>query len=205
MLTQQRNEAFNVPVITGLSAWKAHMVTREDKFHIHKTLGALCLLSYIFRLAQIGETDMGFSRFPALTVPTLILHLLMNLSSFLFQIPSKRILSGYRIWPQYRLHSLVFLSRALLTMAVVYYEDAHGLEPNYDINLGLVFLGLLASDTATSAVKPEYRSNTIRDLDTLKSIQFCFILAQFYGTSVFLYGMRRFTIQMLAVIVIQGE
>jgi hypothetical protein len=96
-------------------------------------------------------------------------------------------------------------------MAVMYYEQqqhVHGsssLEPNYDINLLLVLAGMVAADTVSATTQAQYRSNTIRDLETPRSVQFGFVLAQFYGTAVVLYGMRRYTIPMLSVIVIQGN
>lgn len=92
----------------GVAQWKKQLVTKEDAFHIHKTLGMLCLVSFLFRLALAGESDMGFgaAQYPALTVPTIVLHLLLSLSALEFKIPQRRISSGYRIWPEYRLHSI---------------------------------------------------------------------------------------------------
>lgn len=203
------------------------MITKDDPFHIHKTLGIACLISFVFRLLQIGESNMGFRTFPHLTIPTLVLHLLLNLSALTFPIPNKRIASGYRIWPQYRLHSLVFLSRALITMLIIYVEEnnvsffnrpfdifrstaAAGaqqepLEPNYDWNFLLVLVCMIAADVASSTTPAPYRSNTIRDLDTSPAVRCGFILAQFYGTAVILFGVRRYTIPMLSVIVVQGN
>jgi hypothetical protein len=196
----------NPAPLKGLAAWKGKMVTKEDPWHIHKTLGILCMLSFLFRLVQIGEFDMGFNSFPHLTLPTIVLHLLLNLTALNFKIPAKRIASGYRIWPQYRLHSLAFLSRSLLTMLIIYYEDLLQVdEPNYDLNLLLVLAGMVTADIASASTQAQYRSNTIRDLDAGRAVQFGFVLAQFYGTAVVLYGMRRYTIPMMSVIVIQGN
>lgn len=86
----------------GLSVWIEKLVTKEDPYLVHKTLGILVLFSFTWRLSQFGESDMGFETHPEWTVPTLILHLLLNLSSFEFRIPHQRIESGYRIWPEYR-------------------------------------------------------------------------------------------------------
>jgi hypothetical protein len=188
----------------GLSAWKKQLITKEDPMHLHKTLGLLCMLSYIFRIVQTGPSDMGFQTFPSLTLPTIVLHLLLNSTAFIFKIPNRRISSGYRIWPEYRLHSLVFLCRSLAVMALYYYEQAFHVErPMYDMNLVIVILGLVAADYASYSQR-QYQSSTIRDLDTSELVKFLFSVAQFCGTTNILYGLRhRYSLHMLAVIVIQ--
>ena len=188
----------------GLSTWKKQLITKEDPMHIHKTLGLLCMLSYLFRIVQSGPTDMGFATFPYLTIPTILLHLLLNSTAFLFKIPNRRISSGYRIWPEYRLHSFVFLCRSLAVMALYYYEQTfHVAQPLYDMNLVIVILGLIAADY-TSYTQRQYQSSTIRDLDTSELVKFLFSVAQFCGTTNILFGLRhRYSMHMLAVIVIQ--
>lgn len=89
-----------------LSEWKRKLVTREDPKHIHKILGFLVLLSFLYRFTQLGQQDLGFVNKPNLTIPTIMLHLALNLSAFEFTLPKRRITTGYRIWPEYRLHSL---------------------------------------------------------------------------------------------------
>jgi len=38
----------------------------------------------------------------------------------IFKIPLKRIASGYRIWPEYRLHSIFFALRSLSMMLLIW-------------------------------------------------------------------------------------
>jgi hypothetical protein len=189
--------------VKGISAWKKQLITHEDPMHVHKTIGILCMVSYLFRLVQTGPSDMGFVTYPSLTIPTILLHLCLNMTSLVFKIPARRISSGYRIWPEYRLHSLVFLCRALAVMALYYYEQTYHTKPYYDINLIIVVLGMMAADYS-SYTQRQYRSSTIRDLDTSDLNKFLFSVAQFCGTTNILYGIRyRYSIQMLAVIVVQ--
>jgi hypothetical protein len=189
--------------LAGISAWKKQLITNEDPMHIHKTLGMLCMLSYVFRLAQTGPSDMGFASYPALTIPTVILHLLLNITSLVFKIPARRISSGYRIWPEYRLHSLVFLARSLAVMVLFWYEQTFHKEPNYDFNLAIIILGLVAADLSSYSQR-QYQSSTIRDLDTAEWVKFLFSLAQFCGSANILYGLRyRYSMHMLSVTVVQ--
>jgi hypothetical protein len=78
--------------------WKQQLITKDDPWHVHKTLGVACLVSYAWRFSLAGgSADMGFATHPEFTVPTLVLHEALTLSSFVFQIPKKRINSGDRI------------------------------------------------------------------------------------------------------------
>jgi len=88
---------------------KKQLVTHEDPGHLHKILGLSCLMSYAWRFSQIGESDMGFKTYPQLTLPTILLHWSLSLSSFVFKIPKKRIMSGDRIckWYLYKESLLV--------------------------------------------------------------------------------------------------
>lgn len=193
----------NGNTLTGLSAWKQQLITKEDPMHIHKILGILCVISYIFRIFQIGPSDMGFATYPLLTMPTIILHLLLNITSLLFKIPSRRISSGYRIWPEYRLHSLVFLCRSLAVMVLYWYEQTFQKEPNYDLNLAIIMLGLVAADVSSFSQR-QYQSSTIRDLDAAAWVKFIFSVAQFCGSANILIGLRyRYSFHMLSVIVVQ--
>ena len=84
-------------VVPAVSRWKAQLITHEDPGHIHKALGVACLTSFAWRLSMAGERDMGFATHSAWTLPTVLLHGSLTLSSFLFRIPKKRIATGDRI------------------------------------------------------------------------------------------------------------
>lgn len=73
------------------------LITAEDPGHIHKIFGVACLISYGWRFSMAGEQDMGFATYPALTLPTLLLHESLTLSAFFFEIPKRQIKTGDRI------------------------------------------------------------------------------------------------------------
>lgn len=180
-----------------------NLVTKEDPLHLHKTLGTLCLLSFVWRFSYMTDpsADLGFATFPQLTLFTILLHLFLNLSSFEFNIPEKRISSGYRIWPEYRLHSFIFLARSLLLITMYWHESIFGIQPNYWLN-GLVVLGsMAAADLASSTCK--HKSSTIRALKAPDIVKYYFSVMQFCATATCLYGLRRFTVQFYFVMIIQ--
>ncbi|KAL7565229.1 hypothetical protein ACA910_016566 [Epithemia clementina (nom. ined.)] len=120
--------------------WWQRLVTTEDRpWHVHKTLGLLCLFSMVWRLPLVGRADLGFASHPQWTLPTIALHFSLNVSSFRFAIPPQRIKTGgYRIWPEYRWHSLIFLCRSLLYMIMVWINNNNNNNNNIndDNNVG---------------------------------------------------------------------
>lgn len=161
------------------------LFTKEDPFHVHKILGLIALASFLYRIPKFGKQDMGFlsatrededsssstssssTNDGMMTFVTLFLHLCLNISSFEFHIPTKRILSdGGRIWPQYRFHSLLFSSRAIMCIALnVYYYYHHQQQQqllphgNYLIVIGTIIMGDIASKYWV-----KYPSHSIQDL-----------------------------------------
>lgn len=213
------------------SQWRDRLITKEDPFHVHKTLGILCLLSYIWRfslgtiirwrvLHVVGDTAitdatttdtvasddmMGFNLYPEWTLPTLGLHLALNLSSFEFHIPPKRILSGYRIWREYRFHSLVFLCRSLALMAIQWYEDTyHVPSPNYVWNLVVVMATIMAADLGSRYLFEATSSGFARNLHVHPAIKFFFSFLQIQATSGCLFiATQRYSMHFIFCMIIQ--
>lgn len=184
------------------SKWRRELITKDDPFHLHKTLGTLCLISYIWRLSQWGpERDMAFATHPQYTLPTILLHLLLNLSSFEFKLPPRRIDSGYRIWPEYRAHSLAFLCRSLATMLLTYYEGVYNKQPNYWMNLVIVLVTMAAADAGSNLT--DHQSGFSRKLQVPNMVKYYFSVAQLWATTGIIYGIRRYSVQLLYCLIIQ--
>lgn len=77
---------------TYVQRLKKGLITKEDPYHVHKTLGILCLISFAFRYSHLPS--MAFDTHPALTLPTLLLHFMLSASSFEFRLPAKRVKDG---------------------------------------------------------------------------------------------------------------
>ena len=181
---------------------RERLITKDDPLHLHKTLGILALCSFAFRLAHIGPSDMGFQTYPQWTIPTILLHLCLTLSSFHFNLPKQRISYGGRLWPQARLHSAIFVCRSLVVMVLYWIEDHFQLVPNYTANFFVVLLSMCLADLATWSVG-KYKSNTIRDLSAPPSFKYFYSLMQFYATTRILFGMRRYSVPFVSVVLIQ--
>ena len=102
-----------------LGTWeqaKKKLITKEDGNHLHKTLGGLVLLSFIYRyfivypmIGTLGFED-GLSIFNLLTM---FLHISLSCSSLIFHVLTKRLINRPMIiWEEYRQHAIVFSLRA---------------------------------------------------------------------------------------------
>ena len=183
------------------------LFTHEDfphnVFGIHKFLGIGVLLHYIYRFAlTVVKADMGFTA-SWQTAALLSMHALLSLSSMIFKIPKKRIVEGSRIWPEYRLHSIIFACRSLACMALVWVEQRFQLPPAYEWNIAIVIATIVAADIASWSVGEASRSSTIRDLDAPPALQYFFSVMQFHATAGCLLGIRLYSTQFCYVWVIQ--
>jgi hypothetical protein len=191
-------------IVADVTEWKKQLITKEDPFYIHKTLGILCLCSFIWRYMHIGaSSDMGFITHPQYTIPTLALHFMLTASSFEFKIPNRRIKDGTRIWPEYRMHAMVFLCRSLAVIARYWYEQEFNVPRNYDFNIAVVILAMVGADLCSASVGKEYRSNSVRDVDTHPALKYFFSVIQFFATAGYLIGFPFYTFPFLAIIVVQ--
>ena len=177
------------------------LFSHEDSTNIHKLLGFACLTHFIVRIAWL-TSDMGFNG-SLLTPACVLMHAGLSLTSLIFHIPKVRIKEGSRIWPEFRLHSIVFACRSLACMLIVWFEERFATGPHYLANVAVIFATLIAADVSTNSVDAKSRSNTIRGLETSALYKYSFSLLQFLGTTGCLVGLRAYAAQFAIVFIIQ--
>jgi hypothetical protein len=96
------------------------LATHEDPYHLHKTLGILSLLHFVYRyfwvLPLTGNLGFNGTKFDWVCMT---LHLLLGCSSLIFKVIKARILKFPMImWEEYRLHAIVFTLRCWSVFAV---------------------------------------------------------------------------------------
>lgn len=172
------------------------LITHEDsKFaHTHKIFGVLALSHFIYRLSLWYQTgNMQFT--PTLsTLGWIASHAALHVTSFQFIIPNRRNQVYNIIWPEMRLHSMIFAYRALLVMLVIYGEQT-GLVPSYLdqwLRGAIVMLTMVAADIVTKMYKgsttmrgnpyPPYISKTFIDINNT-----FYSLSQLFATLNMLY------------------
>lgn len=97
------------------------LITHEDNYHIHKTLGLLCLFNYGYQYYLFISTGSYH-----LNIWTVAPHILLHNSSFIFNVLSKRPteskLSMF-IWEELRIHALIFAWRACFIILFTEYSQ----------------------------------------------------------------------------------
>jgi hypothetical protein len=89
--------------------------THEDHYNIHKLLGITSFVHFIYRFALIYKNGVaGFNNTNVYYV--VLLHGVLSISSLMFKIPSNRVKKQPMIYPEFRLHSILFALRSLLVM-----------------------------------------------------------------------------------------
>ena len=95
--------------------------TKEDSYHIHKLLGGICLVNFIYRfynLIACGSMQLH----NALGIYSVCLHGLLSISSLRFHISNVRNTSKPMIYPEFRMHSILFGLRSVIVVILYYYE-----------------------------------------------------------------------------------
>lgn len=122
------------------------LVTREDAYHLHKVFGFLSLAHFLYRLyrwVRFGATnimDINERYLPF----WIFIHSCLSLSSLLFHLPSNRPTSVPVIWPEYRLHSIIFAGRSLVIMSLTLTG-----KDLYYTRVGVVVATMIAADVTT--------------------------------------------------------
>ncbi|KAL3817672.1 hypothetical protein ACHAXA_002821 [Cyclostephanos tholiformis] len=99
----------------------AHLITSHDPYHIHKILGLLVLINYIYRYYLVFTTGSAFPNQRSISffaICSVVLHGLLSWSSLLLPLPKTRNFNSPMIWPEFRLHSILFATRHMLCTVV---------------------------------------------------------------------------------------
>jgi len=103
------------------------LVTAEDRFHIHKTLGILTTIHFIYRAytAAVSPThQMGFQPGDPWMLAGLLCHVALSGTSLIFHIPTNRVRLAPMIWPEFRIHSILFAYRSLSVLLVYWFNPS---------------------------------------------------------------------------------
>ena len=160
--------------------------TREDPWHLHKSLGLVCLLHFAYRytlLYTTGSMELNSS----LGVTGILLHGVLSLSSLIFHIPKERNPVAPMIYPEFRLHSIVFALRSVLCCVT------YSLGLPDEVRIALCFLTMMAADTVTARLRTETNGKTISNMPFDPSLQGTEAILHMYsrlqiGATLFMLG-----------------
>lgn len=136
------------------------LFTKEDHLMTHKILGCFCLINFIYRYINfIVNGNMNFKS--NLDLLSILPHLILSFSSLLFKISNNRHNSLPIIYPELRLHSILFASRSIICFYLAYH--------NYDIIYRMIIC-LLTNYIADLISHFLKRGTTVRDIKLYETI-----------------------------------
>ena len=136
------------------------LITHEDIFHVHKTLGVFVLTHYIYRFYNVIFYNTTLLDKDSNTPYYILGHLLLSGSSLIYKLPQNRVNGKPIIYPEFRAHSILFAYRSLLSTLCFYYKL------NIIYNLILVGLTLICADLITYYYKSETKTMRNMPYDT---------------------------------------
>ena len=95
--------------------------TKEDEYHLHKSLGTFCLVNFIYRFYLLLSTSSMQLNTP-FAIYSVIGHGILSISSLQFHISNTRNASKPMIYPEFRMHSILFGLRSVIITIMYYFE-----------------------------------------------------------------------------------
>ena len=150
----QAHDLFRVDNLYKLS-------TKEgaNHYHIHRYLGTLVLANYLYRVYLRYKTGNPFPHGEGSleVLAVTVLHATLSCSSLLFHIPQKRNAAHPMIWPEFRLHNILFGCRSFVAMLWVVLLTRLGVGVNTPVakagRVAVVFANLLLADKVSHYYK----------------------------------------------------
>lgn len=98
----------------------AKLFSHHDKFRVHGSSGFLCLIQLLLRWLLLLATGTGFLRAGSVSasIALLSVHVLAPLLSLQLVVPTRRNMVAPMIWPEFRMHSLIFSTRHAVSCAL---------------------------------------------------------------------------------------
>ena len=151
------------------------LFTKEDKLHIHKLIGVFVLVHYIFRFSSLLLTGtMGFEKdSKKKLVFFFLVHLILSWSSLLFHLPPRRNMNKPMIWPELRLHNIIFATRSILDALM----HVLGFGSYKILRIIIAFVTMFAADIVSNYYRRRelINSTTMRGMPFPKSASQAFI------------------------------
>lgn len=131
--------------------------TKEDEYHIHKSLGTFCLGNFIYRFYLLLSCGSMMINTP-FGLYSIIVHGILSITSLQFHISNVRNTSKPMIYPEFRMHSILFALRSVITCILYFFEW------NYKYIIVVCYSVLFLSEYITNKYKNIQNGNTMRNM-----------------------------------------
>ena len=179
------------------------LITHEDKFHIHKSMGVISLLNYFYLLFDSlysGATaEMTLRSVDGSFIRLTWVHTILSLSALQFLIPRTRTGILPMIWQEFRAHSIVFAVRSFLIINALYFlfdsKDTTSTSA-IAVRLAFVLFAMKMADFSTEHLRENPKETTTATMPywsdcpaSLQSaIKYFYTHSQFMATIVCLFA-----------------
>jgi len=191
------------------------LITREDKFHIHKIMGCVSLLNYFYLLFDCfysgAKAELTLRTVDSSFIGLTWVHSILSLSALQFLIPRSRTGIIPMIWQEFRAHSIVFAVRSFALINVLYFitkkydVDVNNItnSDNTEYNvftsclrLGVVMVAMKFADLSTEYLRENKKETTTATMpywsdcpaNVQSAIKYFYTHSQFMATFVCLFG-----------------
>ena len=132
--------------------------TKEDSTYIHKFLGIISLGNFIYRFVNYIINDtMNLNNI--IGIELILVHGVLSISSLIFHIPELRNPLKPMIYPEFRLHSILFGMRSIIATLLHYYHF------NYIDIILLCYMTFFFADVITYYYNKELKNGkTMRNM-----------------------------------------
>ena len=149
----------------NLNIIKDKLITHEDNFHLHKTLGILCLLNFGYQFYLYFMYNKTL-----LNIFTLLPHILLHISSLRFKVLEKHpgdLHMSMISWKELRLHSLIFAYRACLCILFIDYAYIFTILTMVCADIATYYYGTLGVSNVRGRHEKFGNSGFIKELSTI--------------------------------------
>jgi len=180
------------------------LITHEDRFHIHKSMGVVSLLNYFYLLFDCfysGATaEMTLRSVDGGFIGITWVHTILSLSALQFLIPRTRTGILPMIWQEFRAHSIVFAVRSFLIINALYFffdskEDRISATAII-VRLVFVLVAMKLADISTEYLRENRKETTTATMpywsdcpaSVQSAIKYFYTHSQFMATTVCLFA-----------------
>lgn len=134
----------------------AKLLSHHDKFHVHAMLGLTALIHFLYRFLYMFTLRAESFTYGRFSFGSLLVHFLLHVSSFQFDLPANRIWTKPMIWREFRVHNAIFAYRHLVGAALgIAFPAWWWRDPSVSslaAKIALVLAGCKAADIATDRI-----------------------------------------------------
>ena len=141
--------------------------TSEDFFYLHKILGGVVLLNYLYRFTILfSKNHMNLEN--PISIMLLVIHGILSLSSLIFKLSNKRNKQLPIIYPEFRFHNILFAFRSIFCCLSFYFFNKKHAKT---INMGICFATMFGADIITFIYKTS-STTTMRAMPYIENYDF---------------------------------